>query len=44
VLPSRIGGTLAAPRITIDAAAAAQRGLRNEVQRRLKGLLEGFGR
>jgi hypothetical protein len=44
VLPARIGGTLAAPRLTIDAAAAAKRGLRNEMQRRFKGLLEGFGR
>jgi uncharacterized protein involved in outer membrane biogenesis len=44
VLPARIGGTIAAPRITIDAAAAAKRGLRNEVERRLKGILEGFGR
>ena len=44
VLPARIGGTIAAPRVTIDAAAAAKRGLRNEAQRRLKGLFEGFGR
>ena len=43
VLPARIGGTIAAPRITIDAAAAAKRGLRNEVQRRLKGILGTFG-
>jgi uncharacterized protein involved in outer membrane biogenesis len=42
VLPARIGGTIAAPRITIDAAAAAKRGLRNEMQRRLKGILGGF--
>ena len=44
VLPAHLGGTLAAPRLTIDAAAATKRGLRNEVERRLKGLLEGFGR
>jgi|SRR5688572_43033 len=44
VLPGRISGTMAAPRLTIDAAAAAKRGLRNEMQRRLKGFLEGFGR
>jgi hypothetical protein len=43
VLPARIGGTIAAPRITIDAAAAAKRGLRNEMERRLKGILGGFG-
>jgi uncharacterized protein involved in outer membrane biogenesis len=42
VLPASIGGTLDRPRITIDAAAAVQRGLRNEVQRRLGGLLDRF--
>ena len=36
LLPARISGTLSAPRITIDAAAAARRGLRNEVERRLR--------
>ena len=44
VLPARIGGTLSSPSLTIDAAAAAQRGLKNEVERRLKDLLGGFGR
>jgi uncharacterized protein involved in outer membrane biogenesis len=44
VVPARLGGTLAAPRLTIDAAAAAGRGLRNEVERRLKGLFDGIGR
>ena len=44
VLPARFGGTIAAPRLTIDAAAATKRGLRNEVERRMKGFLEGFGR
>src|SRR4029079_3435996 len=29
VLPAHLGGTLAAPRLTIDAAAATKRGLRN---------------
>jgi uncharacterized protein involved in outer membrane biogenesis len=43
VLPARIGGTIAAPRMTIDATAAAKRGLRNEALRRLKGILGGFG-
>jgi type II secretion system protein N len=43
VLPARISGTISAPRLTIDAAAAVKRGLRNEVERRLKGLLGGFG-
>ena len=39
VLPAVIGGTLTAPRVTIDAGAAVKRGLRNEVQRRLKDIL-----
>jgi len=39
VLPAVIGGTLDSPHVTIDAGAAARRGLRNEVQRRLKGIL-----
>jgi hypothetical protein len=38
VLPAVIGGTLTAPRVTIDAGAAVKRGLRNEVQRRLKDI------
>ena len=38
LLPARISGTLAAPRITIDAAAAARRGIRNEAERRLQDL------
>jgi len=43
VLPANLGGTLDAPRVTIDAAAAVKRGLKNEVGERLKGLLERFG-
>ncbi|HEY5618592.1 MAG TPA: AsmA-like C-terminal region-containing protein [Vicinamibacterales bacterium] len=39
VLPARISGSIAEPRITIDAAAAARRGLRNEAERRLRDLL-----
>jgi hypothetical protein len=39
LLPAVIGGTLDAPRLTIDAGAAVRRGLRNEVQRRLKDIL-----
>jgi hypothetical protein len=42
VLPANLGGTLDSPRVTIDAAAAAKRGLRNEVEQRLKGLLDRF--
>ena len=41
VLPATLGGTLAGPRLSIDAAAALRRGLRNEIGERLKGL---FGR
>ena len=44
VLPAAIGGTLGMPRLTIDVGAAAKRGIRNEAERRLKGLLDGFGR
>ncbi len=44
VLPAAIGGTLQMPRLTIDVAAAAKRGIRNEAERRIKGLLDGFGR
>jgi hypothetical protein len=41
VLPAKIGGSIAAPRVTIDAAAAAKRGLRNEIQRRFEGIFSG---
>jgi len=44
VLPASIGGTLTMPRLTIDAGAAVKRGLRNEIERRLKDLLDGVGR
>ena len=44
VLPATVGGRLGAPRLSIDAAAALNRGLRNEVERRLKGLLDRLGR
>jgi AsmA-like C-terminal region len=40
VLPAIVGGTLASPKASIDAEAALKRGLRNEMQRRLKGLLD----
>ena len=42
VLPATVRGTLEAPRVTIDTAAALKRGLRNEVEGRLKGLLDRF--
>ncbi len=40
VLPATIGGTVDAPRVMIDAAAAVKRGLENEMQRRLKSLFD----
>ena len=42
VLPAVLGGTLERPRVTIDAKAAVTRGLRNETERRLKGVLDGL--
>ena len=41
ILPANLGGTIGQPRITINALAAARRGIQNEIQRRFKGL---FGR
>lgn len=40
VLPAVVSGTLSNPRVNIDASAALKRGLRNELDRRLKGLLD----
>jgi uncharacterized protein involved in outer membrane biogenesis len=40
VLPARIGGTLSAPSLSINTSEALNRGLRNEVQRRLKDLFD----
>ena len=42
VLPVKVGGTLSMPRVSIDAAAALRRGVRNEVEDRAKGLLDRF--
>ena len=42
VLPARLGGTIAAPRLTIDAAAATKRGLRNEVAAAAERLSRGI--
>ena len=44
VLPASIGGSLSNPRLAIDVGAAAKRGLRNEVQRRIEDLFKGLGR
>ena len=40
VVPAVITGTVAAPSVTIDAAAALKRALQNEMQRRIKGLFD----
>ena len=40
VLPAVIDGTLAQPRVRIDAGAVVRRGLRNEIERRLQDLFE----
>jgi hypothetical protein len=42
VLPADIVGTLQRPALRLDAAAAVERGLRNELDRRLGGLLNQF--
>jgi hypothetical protein len=42
LLPATLGGTLDAPRVSIDAGAAVRRGLRNEVERRLRNILGGL--
>jgi uncharacterized protein involved in outer membrane biogenesis len=44
VLPATITGTIEQPRVTIDAAAAVKRGLRNEIERRLKSLFDRLKR
>ena len=41
VLPATLGGTLGDPRLRIDAQTAIGRGIRNEIQERLKGLFGG---
>jgi hypothetical protein len=42
LLPATLDGTLDAPHVSIDAGAAVRRGLRNEVERRLKDILGGL--
>ena len=42
VLPANIGGSLGDPKLSIDAGAAVKRGLRNELDRRMRGLLDRF--
>jgi uncharacterized protein involved in outer membrane biogenesis len=42
ILPTTLAGSLDHPRVNIDAKAALQRGIRNETERRLKGLLDGL--
>ena len=40
IVPAVIGGTVAAPRVTIDVTAALTRALQNEVKRKVKGLFD----
>jgi hypothetical protein len=40
VLPATIGGTLGQPTVSIDAGAAIRRGIQNEIEGKLKDLLE----
>jgi hypothetical protein len=40
VVPAIITGTVAAPIVSIDVAAAMNRALKNEIQRKLKGLFD----
>ena len=42
ILPATIGGTLEAPSVSIDTAAAARRALGNEIQRRATDFLGGL--
>ena len=42
VVPVVISGTVASPRVTPDVAAATRRALGNEVQRKVRGLLDRF--
>ena len=40
VIPARITGTIASPRILINPAAALNRAVQNEIKRKLKGLFD----
>jgi hypothetical protein len=40
VVPARITGTIASPRVTIDPAAALSRAVQNEIRRKLQGLIK----
>jgi uncharacterized protein YhdP len=42
IVPASVGGTLANPRISVDVAAAMQRAVGNELQRRAKSILGGL--
>lgn len=42
VVPARITGAIASPRVTVDISAAARRALENELKRKAKGFLEGL--
>ena len=40
VVPATITGTLSAPSVRVDIAAAGARALQNEIKRRVKGLFD----
>jgi hypothetical protein len=42
IVPASVGGTLSNPRVSVDVAAAMQRALGNELQRRAKEILGGL--
>jgi hypothetical protein len=42
IVPASVGGTLSNPRVSVDVAAAMQRALGNELQRRAKSILGGL--
>jgi uncharacterized protein involved in outer membrane biogenesis len=42
IVPASVGGTLSNPRVSVDVAAAMQRALGNELQRRARSILGGL--
>jgi hypothetical protein len=42
IVPATVGGTLSNPHVSVDVAAAMQRAIGNELQRRAKSILGGL--
>ena len=42
VVPANVGGTIENPQMSVDIAAATNRALQNEIQRRTRTLFEGL--